>query len=405
MKHLNSKKIALTAVFAALYYVMSYLPGVPAIGVPGVKIQLEACMASVFGLILGPYLGALATFVGVLTAWALPPGNMSITGLIFAPSPVINALSVGLIYEGKWKSAFIILALLIAGFWFLPPTQPIEQNFMVGIAATWDKILALLLIAPTFLLMRRIFGGYRSEAAVEKRRKYEWAIILSLISAILIMVNAYMIATTENVIKLQYEFQGNVYKITFGKGLRNLVEDIYGMSFRDSIKFPYGYLLLLLGVGVLIGAIILYIKPEHNVLGGSLILAFSGISAIIGGGFILGLILGVLGGLLGVTRAEIGFLRLKILNMELLVYFMLSFIGNEADNAWGNFIFAAPIVFEGIFQMPLEFVRWAFLVSPYAYFIIRLIQAAIASLVALPLINNLRAAGFGILPSFPKKSD
>ncbi len=84
---------------------------------------------------------------------------------------------------------------------------------------------------------------------------------------------------------------------------------------------------------------------------------------------------------------------------------MLSFIGNEADNAWGNFIFAAPIVFEGIFQMPLEFVRWAFLVSPYAYFIIRLIQAAIASLVALPLINNLRAAGFGILPSFPKKSD
>ncbi|MEM2702840.1 MAG: ECF transporter S component, partial [Candidatus Bathyarchaeia archaeon] len=126
MKHLSSKKIAFTAAFAALYYIMSYLPGIPAIGVPGIKIQMEACMASVFGLILGPYLGALAVFLGVFVAWALPPGSASPQSLIFLPSPVINALIVGLLYSGQWKAASTILSALIAAFWFLPPVQPIE---------------------------------------------------------------------------------------------------------------------------------------------------------------------------------------------------------------------------------------------------------------------------------------
>ena len=193
MEHLNAKSISLTAIFAALYYVMSYLPGIPAIGVPGVKIQLEACMASVFGLILGPYLGALATLVGVFVAWALPPGSMSVTGLAFLPSPVINAFLVGLIYKGRWRMAFAILAPLIAVFWLLPPAQPIEQNFIVGVAAMWDKILALLLIAPTAVLMKRTFevpSGESEESEKirsENKKRIDWPFILSILSAILIL--------------------------------------------------------------------------------------------------------------------------------------------------------------------------------------------------------------------------
>jgi hypothetical protein len=68
----------------------------------------------------------------------------------------------------------------------------------------------------------------------------------------------------------------------------------------------------------------------------------------------------------------------------------LFFIGNQVDNMWGSFIFATPIVYNGIFAMPLDAVRVAFLVSPFAYPIIRLVQAFIAMLIAVPLMRALK---------------
>jgi len=382
MKHLETRSLALTAIFSALYYVMSYLPGIPAIGVPGVKIQLEACIASVFGLVLGPYLGALAAFVGVLVAWALPPGSMGINNLIFLPSPVINAFLVGLIYNKRWKSAFVILAVLVAAFWFLPPAQPTEQYFLVGVAAMWDKILALFLIVPAVMLMEKLLKTAKIvEKAPEKPEKLNVAFILSLLASILILVNAWMIAVQGDVLKFQYD----VYKISFG--FKNFVKPMA----------PYGYLWLLIGVAVLIGSILIYINPKKRVIWGSLVFLFSSFSAVIGGGFIIGLILGVLGGFSVAIKRKIPIL--KITNVEKLLFFLLAFIGNEADNAWGNDAFALPIVYEGIFQMPIEAVRLAFWVSPYAYFIIRFLQAVIASLIAVPLLRNLKAAGLGIFKS------
>ncbi|MEM1581703.1 MAG: hypothetical protein QXK89_04220 [Candidatus Bathyarchaeia archaeon] len=393
MKHLSSKKIAFTAAFAALYYIMSYLPGIPAIGVPGIKIQMEACMASVFGLILGPYLGALAVFLGVFVAWALPPGSASPQSLIFLPSPVINALIVGLLYSGQWKAASTILSALIAAFWFLPPVQPIEQNFIIGIAAMWDKILALLLIAPAIILRRRLQRslGIRilpssEEAREVGSRKISFVLILILSSAILILINAHMIAASGDILRFQYSIWGETYKITLGyKGI------IKPMA-------PHGYLWYLISIGMLASALMLQIKPKYGLLWGGTVVTLSGISTIMGGGFIIGFILGVIGGLLSIVKAQTSKLQMpEMLNVNFLTYFLLAFIGNESDNAWGNNIFAVPQVYEGLFGMNLESVRWAYLISPYAYFIIRLIQAVIAALITIPLINNLKAVEFNWL--------
>jgi len=389
MEHLNSKNIALTAVFAALYYVMSYLPGIPAIGVPGVKIQLEACMASVFGLILGPYLGALATLVGVTVAWALPPGSASPQSLIFLPSPVINAFIVGLIYDRRWKIASAILAPLVLAFWFLPPAQPPEQNFIVGVAAMWDKVLALALIAPTVMLMQKLaVSSVKNEPMKNKVKKLgiNWVIIiLATLSAILMLANAYMINSSGDIVRFQVTFQNEVYKFNFG----------YKNVIRQMAQHGYLWIWILVGIGILIGALMSQLKPKYNIIWGGLIITLSGVSAIMGGGFIAGLILGVIAGLLSIVKAKISIFKMP--SIDFLIYFLLAFIGNEADNAWGNNIFAAPFVYEGLFSMNLEAVRLAFLISPFAYFIIRLIQAVIAALIALPLVNNLRMAGFGHL--------
>jgi len=382
MRHLETRSISLVAIFSALYYVMSYLPGIPAIGVPGVKIQLEACMASVFGLILGPYLGALASFMGVFVSWALPPGSMSPSGLVFLPSPVINAFLVGLIHGKKWKSAFAILAVLVAAFWFLPPAQPTEQYFLIGVAAMWDKILALLLIVPTTILMERTLKISRvAERTLGRAEKLTIPFVLSLLASGFVLMNGWMIAVNGDILKFQF----GDYKISFG--VKELVRPIA----------PYGYLWLLIGVAILATAMLLYTNPRRNLLWGSLIFLFSCFSAVIGGGFIVGLILGVLASFLASIRKNLPIP--KMTNVEMLLYFLLAFVGNEADNAWGNDVFALPIVYDGIFQMPIEAVRVAFLVSPYAYFIVRLIQAVIASLVAVPLIRNIKASGLGVFRS------
>jgi len=232
---ITTRQIALIAIFAALYYILSLIsPKIP-ISIGGISISLEALIATVFGLVLGPYLGAATALLGAFVAWTLPPSGMSIYGLPFLLSPPINALITGLIYYKKWKWGFLAFSGLIIAFLFTPPVQPITENFTVAAAVLFDKIIALLLILPCVKFAKQLSVG-----------------------------------------------QGAAF------------------------------------------------------------------------------------------------------------YFLLAFIGNQADNMWGSFIFATPMVYGGIFQMPLDAVRVGFLVSPFAYPAIRLIQAFVAMLIAVPLIKTLK---------------
>lgn len=193
-------------------------------------------MASVFGFVLGPYLGALAAFLGASVAWALPPVSMSPQGAPFLLSPPINALVVGWIFYRKWKWAFALSGLLAVIFLFLPPSQPLTEHYIVPVAVLWDKVIAILLIIPTVVLSRKLS------------------------------------------------------------------------------------------------------KPQYSVL----------------------------------------------------IFFFISFIGNQADNMWGADIFAVPFVYEWIFGLPLDVVRFLFTVSPFIYPAIRLIQAVFATLIAVPLVTALK---------------
>lgn len=251
---ISTRHVALVAVFASLYYVLSIIsPYIPAIGVPDLKIKLEALIASVFGIILGPYLGAFAAFLGAFVSWVLPPGSMSPYGAPFLLSPPINALVVGLIFYRKWKWAFSIFGALILAFLFSPPSQPITGHsqifdpynpsnaytipiYYVPAAVLWDKVIALLLILPT---------------------------------------------------------------VKFAKRLCN----------------PKGIPIM---------------------------------------------------------------------------FFLLTFVGNQADNMWGCNAFAIPLVYESIFGLPLEVVRFLFLVSPFIYPAIRLMQAILATAIAVPIVRTLK---------------
>jgi len=236
---LTTKNIALMAIFAALYYVASLIsPFIPAVGIPEITIKLEALLASIFGLLMGPYLGFLTALLGAFVTWILPPSGGISYGLPFLMAPPLNALVVGFIFYKKWKYAFVVLTSLIAVFWFLPPSQPLSEFWYVGFATTWDKIIALALIFP--------------------------------------------------VVKLA---------------------------------------------------------------------------------------------------------KFKSLISQAVFYFLLAFIGNQADNMWGADIFAVPVVYEGIFGInSIETVRFLFVVSPFIYPAIRIVQAIIVMVIAVPLIKALESS-------------
>ena len=244
---MSRRSIALIASFAAIYFIMSILPGIPVIGFPGITIELEASVASIFGIILGPYDGALAAFIGTVISFFY--GGASSFSLPFILNPALNALTVGLIFKKRIGMAFTLFIFVIMAFWFTPLVHPVNYNWYVGLAATFDKIIALLLIVPVERMLRT--GGIESDKVV----------------------------------------------------------------LRSSGK---GFTLLLL----------------------------------------------------------------------------TSFIGNQVDSALGSTIFAIPLVYEGIFGLNLDMVRWLFIVSPFAYPVIRLLQALIAASIGLPLIRALRVKGW-----------
>lgn len=241
MVKLTTHQIALIAIFAALYYILSLItPYVPAVGLPELKINLEALIASVFGLVLGPYLGFSAAFMGAIVAWLLPPGNLSPLGLPFLLAPAFNALVVGLIYYKKWKYAFLTFGVLIVVFPLLPPSQPLTEYGYVSALVIWDKIIALALIVPSAIFAKRLSSP-------------------------------------------------------------------------------------------------------------------------------------------------------KLL---MILYFLLAFIGNQADNMWGADAFAVPVVYNGIYALDLATTRFLFTVSPLIYPAIRIIQAIVATIIAVPLIATLKNTGW-----------
>jgi len=126
-KTLNSKQVSLVAVFAALSVaVIIFLPGIPMIGLPGARITLDAAIAPVYGMIIGPYLGALAALLGGLIVAGYR--GWPIFSILTSFSPAVSALVAGVITRKTvgiaghrirgWICGALVVFVLIVG-WYL----------------------------------------------------------------------------------------------------------------------------------------------------------------------------------------------------------------------------------------------------------------------------------------------
>ena len=158
---LQAKEAALVGVFAALFAVVSRLPGIPIVGLPigAGKIELTAVLAPIVGIILGPWLGALTTFIGDFIAWIIP--KTTFFGLLMLPTDPIAAMVAGALVRrertANWKvSAAILLALNLLWYATPPGMEVIYYPFL--------HLGALALI----LLCRRKIAEFVSSGAREK---------------------------------------------------------------------------------------------------------------------------------------------------------------------------------------------------------------------------------------------
>ncbi|KPV63136.1 MAG: hypothetical protein AOA65_1448 [Candidatus Bathyarchaeota archaeon BA1] len=124
---LSPRQVAFVSVFAALSVVIIMtLPGIPIIGLAGAKITLDAVLAPVYGLVIGPYLGALAAFIGGIVVAGYK--GWPIFSVMTSFCPAVSALVAGALtqkscgldrYRSKgWLVAAFVLIMLVVG-WYL----------------------------------------------------------------------------------------------------------------------------------------------------------------------------------------------------------------------------------------------------------------------------------------------
>ena len=119
-----SLETALLACFSALYAViLKLLPGIPAYGFPGAKIQIAVALSPVYGYVLGGALGSASTLLGTLLAVFLIPSKYSVFSLATIPCAALGALTSALTLDrgkilgiSKWLYSILIYLILLSAW-------------------------------------------------------------------------------------------------------------------------------------------------------------------------------------------------------------------------------------------------------------------------------------------------
>lgn len=109
------------------------------------------------------------------------------------------------------------------------------------------------------------------------------AFVLSLIGGIFILLNALLLIAAASI-------------LSGLAGIPGMPSDVSGTV--TSLFMVYAGIGLVFAIIVLVGAAMMWMKPQQHVMWGIIVLLFSLFSFIIGGGFFIGLILGLVGGIL-----------------------------------------------------------------------------------------------------------
>jgi len=124
-----------------------------------------------------------------------------------------------------------------------------------------------------------------------QRRRINLALILSVISGILILISGIVWLADPNLFN-------NIGLGEFDPNNSNGIFAVFGSNPPSTELL--GGVTVLLAVIVFVGAYYVYLPAGYEAVGGIVVAVFSLICVITGGGFVVGTILGVIGGVLGI---------------------------------------------------------------------------------------------------------
>ncbi|MEJ5292068.1 MAG: hypothetical protein WHS82_00555 [Candidatus Methanosuratincola sp.] len=136
---MNARSVSIIGLMAAVYAVVTLLPGFPVIGAPGSEIDLARSLEPIYGIIMGPYFGPLSAFLGAVLG-KIVSGESA--GLLFTPLALVSTLSAALIYKDRvaripgWAISGAILTAMVIAWSFTQQAQNAPYFAVPHIAAT-----------------------------------------------------------------------------------------------------------------------------------------------------------------------------------------------------------------------------------------------------------------------------
>ena len=109
-------------IFAALYAVFSLVSLFPIIGALGRFITLGAVLAPVIGMLLGPYVGVLATSIGGFVGWTVTQSG-AFGFVSFIPGS-FSAVTAGLLINGERGVSAVLYLIVFLSMAFFPLIGP-----------------------------------------------------------------------------------------------------------------------------------------------------------------------------------------------------------------------------------------------------------------------------------------
>lgn len=364
----KTKIIASIAIFSALYSVLRILPTVPMIGAQGASFSVSDVIAPIYGILLGPYVGAAAVIIGTFLGMALGK-SVIFLGLDFLPA-FINVVALGFLVKRKWWPVVGLYVFLMAGFLLNPLTTIFINIGGIAIPFAWLHLAALiLLISP----LGYKAGKWVGDIPEEKFSKDTAGYLVSLISGVIgILIGTFFLIITY------------------------FLPDLFA---KPLVELTIGILSIIGGVIVIFAASKLNSNTPSYKKWGKIIITIS----LIG----IGTILGVVGGIFALKYKprSLPHQKERVIKASKFIvgFFNLALIGTMMQHLMGN------ILFENILAQPIGYIEraaypgiWAgiFFVYPVERFALVILAVA----VGVPLVRVLKTTFFNNSKKLAKQS-